>query len=49
MAQKGTFKGFDIGEAQWQDVDTPAALDYAQHIVSPLIRNSLGITGPAYV
>lgn len=48
MAQEGTFKGFNIGEAQWQDVDTPAALDYAQHIVSPLIRNPSGIIGPAY-
>lgn len=49
MAQNGIFKGFDIGEAQWQDVDTPAALDYAQHIVSPLIRNSSGIAGATYV
>ena len=49
MAQNGTFKGFDIGEAQWQDVDTPAALDYAQQIFSPRIQHSLGITRPAYV
>jgi len=49
MTQNSTFKGFDIGDAQWQDVDTPAALDYAQQIVSPLIRNSFGITGPSYV
>ena len=41
MAQNGTFKGFDIGDAQWQDVDTPAALDYAQQIVSPHIQRSL--------
>lgn len=45
MAQKGTFKGFNIGEAQWQDVDTPAALDYAQHIISPFIRDSFGMPG----
>jgi choline kinase len=30
MGQNGTFKGFDIEEGYWQDVDTPAALDYAQ-------------------
>ena len=48
MAQKGAFKGFDIGEAQWQDCDTPAALDYAQQIVAPMIHASLGIAGGAY-
>ncbi len=31
MAQNGTFNGFDIGEGRWQDVDTPAALDYARN------------------
>ena len=31
MGRKRTFKGFDIGEANWQDVDTPAALDYVQN------------------
>lgn len=48
MAQKGTFKGFDIGAAQWQDCDTPAALDYAQHMIYPQIRNSIGTAGAAY-
>jgi len=48
MAQTGTFKGFNIGEAQWQDVDTPAALDYAQQIVSPQMQNSFGAGGTAY-
>ena len=33
MARKRTFKGFDIGEAYWQDVDTPAALDYARELL----------------
>ena len=32
MAADRKFRGFDIGAAQWQDVDTPAALDYAQQV-----------------
>jgi len=34
MARAGNFKGFDIGDAHWQDVDTPEALDYAKGIFS---------------
>ena len=49
MAQNGSFKGFDIGDAQWQDVDTPEALDYAKQIIAPQIQRSLGIARPAYV
>ena len=29
MAENGTFKAFDIGDGQLQDVDTPAALEFA--------------------
>jgi len=32
MATDGKFAGFDIGDAHWHDVDTPAALDYAQQV-----------------
>jgi choline kinase len=32
MAAGGMFKGHDIGGANWQDVDTPEALDYAQQV-----------------
>jgi choline kinase len=32
MAAEGKFRGFDIGDAHWQDVDTPAALDYVQQV-----------------
>lgn len=34
MASDGRFKSFDIGRASWQDVDTPAALDYAERVFS---------------
>ncbi len=30
MAENGMFKAFDIGQAQWQDVDTPEALEWAE-------------------
>ena len=42
MAGNGTFKAFDIGEAQWQDVDTPEALEWAEVVSSEqpqLIQN----------
>ena len=29
LARDGRFKAFDIGDAQWQDVDTPEALEWA--------------------
>jgi choline kinase len=47
MAQRGKFKGFDIGDSQWQDVDTPEALDYV-HEVFPLIREPGGAEGSVY-
>jgi len=33
MGRYRTFKAFDIEEACWQDVDTPAALDYARDAI----------------
>ena len=35
VAADQRFRGFDIGSAHWQDVDTPAALDYAQQVFPP--------------
>jgi len=32
LAQTGKFRAFDIGDAGWQDVDTPEALAYAETI-----------------
>jgi choline kinase len=48
MAQNRTFKGFDIGEARWQDVDTPAALDYAQSSLFVRPWPTRSIAEPAY-
>ena len=32
LGQNGRLRAFDIGDAAWQDVDTPEALDYAESI-----------------
>jgi hypothetical protein len=48
MAEHGKFKGFDIGDSQWQDVDTPEALDHLDDVFS-LFWKPDGLQGPAYV
>ncbi len=48
MTADGKFRGFDIGDAQWQDVDTPAALDYAQEIFPVSCWNTGELPGAAY-
>jgi len=40
MTANGKFRGFDIGAAHWQDVDTPAALDYAQEVFPANLWNA---------
>jgi len=32
LAAAGKFRAFDIGDAAWQDVDTPEALAYAETV-----------------
>ena len=49
MAANRTFKAFDIGDAHWQDVDTPAALDYAQQVFSPEFDNCSSVARSTHV
>lgn len=49
MAEAGKFRGFDIGDSQWQDVDTPAAADYAQEVFCARPAGHAKITSTIYV
>jgi choline kinase len=48
MSRYRTFKAFDIGEACWQDVDTPAALDYARDAIFVRSWPSQQVASPVY-
>ena len=48
MAQNRTFKGFDIGDGHWQDVDTPAALDNARNSLFVRQWQIPQVSRPAY-
>ena len=49
MGQNGAFKAFDIGDGQWQDVDTPEALEFAnESFATPLPEEPMA-TGLLYV
>jgi choline kinase len=48
MAAEGKLKGSDIGDAHWQDVDTPEALDYVTQVFSSAFLNSDSNTGSAH-
>jgi choline kinase len=48
MGQNRTFRAFDIGQGYWQDVDTPAALDYAQRSFFARSWSLQQVARPAY-
>jgi choline kinase len=49
LARRSRFKGFDIGSNQWQDVDTPEALDYAKDVFSDVTVPTLTFPQAVYV
>lgn len=49
MGQRRKFRAFDIGDAYWQDVDTPSALEYACDSLRLRSRAIRSVARPAYV
>lgn len=49
MGQNGAFRAFDIGDGQWQDVDTPEALEYAYESFATPLPEEPTATGLLYV
>lgn len=49
LTQQRKLRAFDIGDAMWQDVDTPDALAYAQRLFVPPYSSSCTVEGIASV
>jgi 1L-myo-inositol 1-phosphate cytidylyltransferase / CDP-L-myo-inositol myo-inositolphosphotransferase len=49
MAAHRKLRAFDIGDAMWQDVDTPDALNYAQRLFLPSYSSNYTLGGIASV
>jgi choline kinase len=41
LGEAGRFRAFEIGDALWQDVDTPEALAHAERLFAPIDEESL--------
>jgi choline kinase len=48
MGRNGTLKAFDIGDGQWQDVDTPEALECALQSFPPELQPIRSMAAEVY-